>query len=181
MDFFTKEHINAREKYNTTSQANHWLNEIDTTSLNTGLNSYLGENVIDFIERMPYFFLSTSSSNGNTNVNFKGAEGNRLIKVLSDKKLIFPDYSGNGILHSIGDINSNPNVGILIIDFSKDIRLKISGKATIIDDKEETSKYLDFFETYNIERLIEVDIDYVIPNCSNNISVVRKHIFKRAT
>ncbi len=176
MDFFTQEHLNVRETYNTTDQANHWLNTINTTCLNKELSLYLQEDATGFIERMPYFFFSTSSSNGNTNVNFKGAEGSKLLKVLNSKKLIFPDYSGNGILHSIGDINSNPNVGILIIDFNKNIRLKISGRATIIDDKEQISQYLDYFETYNIVRLIEVDIDYVIPNCSNNINVVKKHL-----
>ena len=178
MTFFTQEHINAREKYNTTKQANHWLSTIETQYLNKELSRYLKEDVINFIERMQYFFFSTSSKNGNTNVNFKGSESTHLIKVINDKKLIFPDYSGNGILHSIGDINSNPNVGILIIDFAKDIRLKISGKARIIDDEEEISKYLDLFETYNIDRLIEVEINYVIPNCSKNIGIVRKNILE---
>ncbi len=176
MNFFTEEHIKARETYTTTNQANHWLNTIDTTCLNKELSLYLQENPIEFIERMPYFFFSTSSSNGNTNVNFKGAKGSKLIKVLNNKKLIFPDYSGNGILHSVGDINSNPNVGMLIIDFNKNIRLKVSGKAYIIDDKEQIAQYFDYFETYDIARLIEVDIDYVIPNCSNNINVVKRHL-----
>jgi len=176
MKFFTQEHLDVRETYNTTDQANHWLSTIDTTSLNKELSLYLQENVIDFIQRMPYFFFSTSSSNGNTNVNFKGTQGTKLIKVINSKKLLFPDYSGNGILHSVGDIRSNPNVGILIIDFNKNIRLKISGKATIIDDKEQISQYLEYFQTYDIDRLIEIDIDYVIPNCSNNIDVVKKHI-----
>ena len=61
----------------------------------------------------------------------------------------------------------------------EDIRLKISGKATIIDDKEEISKHLDYFDTYYIQRLIEVEINYVIPNCSNNINIVREHILSR--
>jgi len=176
MNFFTKEHLDVRKTYNTTNQANYWLSTIDTTSLNKELSLYLQEDATSFIERVPYFFFATSSANGNTNVNFKGAEGSKLIKVLNSKKLIFPDYSGNGILHSVGDINSNPNVGILIIDFNKNIRLKISGRATILDDKEKISQYLDYFETYDINRLIEIDIDYVIPNCSTNINVVKKYL-----
>jgi len=170
MDFFTQEHLDARKKYDTTKQANHWLNTIDTTSLNDGM--------IEFIEKMPYFFLATSSSNGNTNVNFKGTQGKSLIKVLNNKKLIFADFSGNGILHSVGDISSNPNIGMLIIDFNNNIRLKISGNATIIDDTKQISKYLDIFDTYSIARLIEVEINYVIPNCSDNISVVKNSLLR---
>ncbi len=165
---FKQEHFNAREKYNTTEQANHWLNSIDTTSLNA--------RTIKFIEGIKYFFLATSSEDGMTNVNFKGTEGKSLIKVINEKKIVFADFSGNGILHSVGDIASNPNIGMLIIDFANDVRLKINGKATIIDDEEIIEKYFDIFESYDITRLIEVDIEYVIPNCSQNISVVRKNL-----
>ncbi len=178
MDFFTQEHLDARAKYSTTAQADHWLSTIETTHLNQALSTYLNEDVVGFIERMRYFFLATSSANGHTKVNFRGAEGERLIKVVNERKLLFPDYSGNGILHAVGDIRSNPNVGMLIIDFNRDVRLKIGGKATVIDDSEEVAKYLDLFDTYSIERLIEVEIEYVIPNCSNNIGVVRKEILK---
>ncbi|MBN2248902.1 MAG: pyridoxamine 5'-phosphate oxidase family protein [Campylobacterales bacterium] len=166
----------ARKKYNTTEQAEYWLQTIDTSCLNNGLSTYLQEDVISFIERMPYFFFSTSSANGNSNVNFKGSDGKKLIKVINNKQLLFPDFSGNGILHSMGDIYSNPNVGMLIIDFSKDIRLKINGKATIVDDMNIISGYLDYFDTFDIERLIEINIEYVIPNCSKNINVVRKSL-----
>jgi len=165
---FKQEHIDAREKYKTTDQANHWLDTIETTALDMRM--------VSFIERMNYFFLATSSKDGMTNVNYKGSESGKLIKVINEKKLIFADFNGNGILHSVGDIASNPNIGMLIIDFSRDSRIKINGKATVIDDKETIEKYFDIFDTYDIARLIEVDIEYVIPNCSNNISVVRQSI-----
>lgn len=165
---FKKEHLQIREKYKTTDQANHWLNTTDTT--------YLSAGAITFVESMKYFFLATSSVDGMTNVNFKGTDGKGLIKVINPKKLIFADYDGNGILHSMGDIVSNPNIGMLVIDFAQDMRIKINGKATIIDNKEVIEKYLDVFESYNISRLIEVEIDYAIPNCSNNIAIVRESI-----
>ncbi|MDF1881830.1 pyridoxamine 5'-phosphate oxidase family protein [Sulfurimonas sp. MAG313] len=170
MEFFTEEHIEVRKKYKTNDEANHWLNSIDTT--------YLNEFMITFIESMPYFFFATSSSNGNTNVNFKGSEGNTLVKVLSKNKLIFADYKGNGILHSVGDISSNPKVGMLFVDFNKDFRLKISGRAKVIDNELALNQYLDVFETFEMMRLIEVEIEYVIPNCSNKLSIVRQSILK---
>lgn len=63
MQNFKQEHLDAREKYNTTDQANHWLNSIDTTLLNA--------ETIKFIEGIKYFFLATSSKDGMTNINFK--------------------------------------------------------------------------------------------------------------
>jgi len=173
---FTQEHIDAREKYGTTQQVEALLNVIDTTCLNEKISRFFQEDVIGFIERMPYFFLSTSNAQGHTNVNFKGSDGGALIRVLSPNKLLFPDYHGNGLFHAVGDINSNPHVGMLIIDFDKEIRLKISGTATVIDDQSVIAEHLDYFETFDIPRLIAVDIYYVIANCSKNIGVVKRSL-----
>ena len=168
MENFTQEHLLVREKYGTTKQAELILENMDTRTPN--------DRMIKFIENMNYFFLATSSKDGRVNVNFKGTKSKRLIKFLDKKRLIFPDFHGNGILHSIGDIESNSNVGLLFIDFSKDIRIKINGKAKVIEDKDVIISYLDFFDSFNFSRLIEVEIDYVIPNCSTNLSVVRNSI-----
>lgn len=170
MEIFTKEHFSIREKYGTTKQAQNILENMDMTVPN--------EMIIKFIESMNYFFLATSSKDGRVNVNFKGTKSKKLLKFLDTNRLIFPDFNGNGILHSIGDIESNPYVGLLIIDFSRDIRIKINGKAKIIDNKELIISYLDIFDSFNFSRLIEVEIDYIISNCSENISIVRNSMFK---
>ena len=52
-------------------------------------------------------------------------------------------------------------------------------KAKIIDDKEIVLSYLDYFDSFNFSRLIEVEIDYLIPNCSANLSVVRDSILDK--
>jgi len=59
------------------------------------------------------------------NVNFKAAEN----------CLVLP---------GVNDIIENPNVAMLFIDFTQDIRYKISGIATIVDDKDTISQYLNF-------------------------------------
>ena len=168
MENFTQEHLFVREKYGTTKQAENIFENLDTTIPN--------DRMIKFIENMNYFFLATSSKDGKVNVNFKGTKSKILIKFLDNNRFIFPDFNGNGILHSIGDIESNSNVGLLFIDFSRDIRIKINGKAKVIDDKDVIISYLDLFDSFNFSRLIEVEIDYVIPNCSANLSVVRNSI-----
>lgn len=171
MNSFSNEHEKVREKYGTTDQANYWLEVLDTTKLDNFM--------IEMIENSSYFFLATASKDGKVNVNFKGSDNNKLLKVINQNTLIFPDFTGNGILHSIGDIQSNPNVGLLIIDFCNDRRIKINGKATIIDDKEMIISYLDIFDSFEIERLIKVDIEYVLPNCSNKLHVVRDEILNK--
>ena len=168
MENFTQEHLFVREKYGTTKQAENIFEYMDTTTPN--------DRMIKFIENLNYFFLASSSKDGKVNVNFKGTKSKILIKFLDNNRLIFPDFNGNGILHSVGDIVSNPNVGLLFIDFSRDIRIKINGKAKIIDDKDVIISYLDLFDSFNFLRLIEVKIEYIIPNCSTNLGVVRDSI-----
>ena len=48
--------------------------------------------------------------------------------------------------------------------------------AKIIDDKDVIISYLDLFDSFNFLRLIEVKIEYIIPNCSTNLGVVRDSI-----
>ncbi|MFK2821565.1 pyridoxamine 5'-phosphate oxidase family protein [Arcobacter sp. YIC-80] len=170
MNIFTKEHNELREKHNTKNMFEYYFDTI--------VNDEIDKSLANYLEALEYFFFATSNKNGNTNVNFKGKKSKYLIKVLDEKTLIFPDYIGNGIFHGAGDILSNPNVGLLCIDFLNDIRVKISGTAEIIDNKKELSKYMDLFDSYDIQRVIEVRVNYIIPNCSNNLSIVRESILK---
>lgn len=165
MPFFSHEHHKIREKYKTTNKARHWLTTLNTSSLSS--------NMITLIEKTPYFFLATSSSSGHTNVNYKGTQNKKAIHILDKKHLLFPDYEGNGIFHSLGDILSNPHIGILVINFTENKRIKINGKASIIDKYEDVKKYFHIFEDTTITRLIKVEILYAIENCSKNIEIVK--------
>ena len=65
---------------------------------------------------------------------------------------------------------------MLFIDFTQDIRYKINGIATIIDDKDTISQYLNFKGFDYASRAIKVDITYVLGNCSKYIENVRQEI-----
>ncbi|MEJ2413910.1 MAG: pyridoxamine 5'-phosphate oxidase family protein [Sulfurimonas sp.] len=168
MNIFTQEHNFVQEKYKTKEQAEHLLNLLK--------REVIEEDASNYLESLQYFFFATSNKQGHTNVNFKGVRSGKLIKVLDEKHLIFPDYKGNGIFHGIGDIMSNPNVSLLCIDFSKNIRVKISGTAQIIDDADTVSKYSDILNTNDAERIIKITVRYLIPNCSKQLSVVKDSI-----
>ena len=42
-----------------------------------------------------------------------------------------PDYDGNGIFRSLGNLLVNPHVGLLFVDFARPNRLRVSGTATV--------------------------------------------------
>lgn len=73
------------------------------------VHEVLTEEDIAFIASRDMFFLSTLNSRGEPTVSYKGGPVG-FIKVI-DNELIFPNYDGNGMYHSIGNLIKNSKVG----------------------------------------------------------------------
>jgi uncharacterized protein len=67
-----------------------------------------------FIESVPYFFLATADAEGRPDCSFKGGIPG-FVRITGPSELAFPDYDGNGMFKSLGNILVNPSVGILFI------------------------------------------------------------------
>src|SRR4249920_85417 len=84
-----------------------------------------------FIESVIYFFLSTADAEGRPDCSFKGGPPG-FVRVTGDSELAFPDYDGNGMFKSLGNLLVNPNVGLLFIDLhERPRRLRVNGSASI--------------------------------------------------
>ncbi len=94
-----------------------------------------------------------AASNGYDASHRGGAAG--FVQVIGPTRLQIPDYSGNNFFNTIGNILSNPNVGLLFVDFETGGLLHISGRAQI-DWSPENAHDPD------ARRLITVEIDRVI-------------------
>jgi uncharacterized protein len=114
------------------------------------------------IEAAPYFFLSTSGVDGSCDCSFKGG-GPGLIRMLAEDRMAFSDIDGNGAFMSLGNIMENPHVGILLIDFNDGTRLRVNGRAKIVDGAAATDLFAE------APRAVLVDIDLVVPNCNRNV------------
>ena len=53
------------------------------------------------------------------------------MRVLDERTLAFPSYSGNGTYLSAGDIAVNPHVGLVFVDFERQRRLRLDGEASV--------------------------------------------------
>lgn len=80
-----------------------------------------------------FFFLATADARGAPDCSYKGGMAG-FVRVLDDHTLAFPDYDGNGMFRSLGNIKVNPQVGILFIGFEEVHRLRLNGSATVHDD-----------------------------------------------
>lgn len=84
-----------------------------------------------FIEELSFFFLATADADGRPDCSFKGGPRG-FVKVVSPTLLAFPDYDGNGMFKSLGNIHANPHVGLLFIAVGeKPQRLRVNGRATV--------------------------------------------------
>ena len=55
------------------------------------------------------------------------------IRILDEKTLIYPEYMGNGVLASLGNMYENPHIGLLIIDFfESQVGLHINGSVEVL-------------------------------------------------
>jgi len=88
-----------------------------------------------FIESSGFFFLATADPQGRPDCSFKAGRPG-FARVLAPDLLVFPDYHGNGMFKSLGNIMANPQVGLLFIAMeSKPQRLRVNGCASVrLDD-----------------------------------------------
>ena len=87
-----------------------------------------------FIEGAVYFFLATADAEGRPDCSFKGGMPG-FVRVTGPSELAFPDYDGNGMFKSLGNVAVNPNVGLLFIALhDKPKRLRVNGSAVVRRD-----------------------------------------------
>ncbi len=116
-----------------------------------------------FIESLEFFFLATSDPIGRPDCSFKGGAPG-FVRVVQPDLLVWPDYDGNGMFKSLGNIAINPSVGLLFIRFGeKPKRLRVNGTAQVVFDDPLMAQ---FEGAQALIRLTPVDI---FPNCPRYI------------
>lgn len=87
-----------------------------------------------FIAAQPFFFLASADAQGRPDCSFKGGEPG-FVRVTAPDLLVFPDYDGNGMFRSLGNLKANPHVGLLFIAMGeKPGRLRVNGTVEIAFD-----------------------------------------------
>ncbi|MFO1142478.1 MAG: pyridoxamine 5'-phosphate oxidase family protein [Amaricoccus sp.] len=117
----------------------------------------------EFIASLRFFFLATADAAGRPDCSFKGGDPG-FVRVAAPDLLIFPDYDGNGMFKSLGNISVNPHVGLLFIAMEdKPRRLRVNGTARLhLDDP-----LLAQFE--GAQGMVRVTPADIFPNCPRNI------------
>ncbi|HWA00821.1 MAG TPA: pyridoxamine 5'-phosphate oxidase family protein [Caulobacterales bacterium] len=116
-----------------------------------------------FIEAQAFFFLATADAEGRPDCSHKGGAPG-FVRVAAPDLLIFPDYDGNGMFRSLGNISVNPHVGLLFIAMGESPkRLRVNGRARVEFDDPLTRDFV------GAQALVRVTPDDIFPNCPRYI------------
>jgi len=125
------------------------------------------DNEKKFIENASYFFLATADAEGRPDCSFKGGMPG-FVRVTGAAELAFPDYDGNGMFKSLGNVLVNPHVGILFIAMhGKGRRLRVNGIATVREDDALLR------QTVGAQLIVRVAAKAIFPNCPRYIPTMR--------
>jgi len=94
-----------------------------------------------FVARRDMMFVATADRNGEADATFRAGPSG-FVRVLDEKTLAYPEYRGNGVMASLGNISENPHVGLLFVDFAEaQIGLHVNGRARIVENDDFARHY----------------------------------------
>jgi hypothetical protein len=158
-------------------EGNRALQErFDTRRLADRISERLVHDRIDerdraFIEARDMFFLATADEQGRPTCSYKGGDPG-FVRVVDERTIAFPNYNGNGMYLSAGNLLRNPNVGMLFIDFERGNRMRVDGAATVDLDDRLTGTWP------GAQFVVRVGVREVFPNCPRYIH--RMHRVERS-
>jgi predicted pyridoxine 5'-phosphate oxidase superfamily flavin-nucleotide-binding protein len=139
--------------------------------------------MVEFVNRMEMVFIATADAGGDCDASLRaGSPG--FLRVLDDRTLAYPEYRGNGVLASLGNLSENPHIGLLMIDFVEDlIGLHVNGHAHVLDNDTFTTRYPghgEQAEGRRVERWVVVDVVEAYIHCRKHIPRMQRLPQKRA-
>jgi len=112
-----------------------------------------------FVASLSFFFLATADAEGRPDCSFKGGAPG-FVRVAAPDLLVFPDYDGNGMFKSLGNLGVNPNVGLLFLAFGESPkRLRVNGVAQVVADDASMA------QIPGAQLLVKVTPVDIFPNC----------------
>ena len=115
-----------------------------------------------FVESMDMLFLATADEQGRPQCSYKGGDPG-FVRVVGERQLAIPNYDGNGMYLSWGNVSVNPHVGMLFIDFRAQRRMRVNGTAAI----NPSDALLDSYP--EAQFVVRITATEIFPNCPRYI------------
>lgn len=152
-----QERRGSRQSYQKMEQGSGWQHEV---------TPQLGE----FLSDLDTFFLGTANPDGQPYIQHRGGPRG-FLKVIDQHTLGFADFRGNRQYISHGNLEDNDKAFIFLIDFANRRRIKVWGRAEVVEDDPELLKLLSDPSYRSIpEQAILFHIDAWDVNCPQHIT-----------
>lgn len=165
----------VQERFGTTTRA--------TAFYNSQVLTYLNAQMVRFIRDQEMIFIATADASGRCDCSFRsGSRG--FVQVLGHATVAYPEYRGNGVMASLGNLAVNPHIGIIFLDFCHTtVGLHVNGTARVLsneeihDDRSATAEMLEASRQKGGRRpecwvFVEVQEAYI--HCSKHVPLLRK-------
>ena len=135
-----------------------------------GWSSTITPDLAQFIGQRDSFYLATASAEGRPYIQHRGGPTG-FLRVLDESTLAFADFSGNRQYISTGNLSENDPVFLFLMDYPNRRRVKIWGRARIVDNDDVLVKQVTD-ETYAAkpERVIVITVEAWDVNCPQHIT-----------
>jgi uncharacterized protein len=101
------------------------------------------------------FFIASAHDDGGADASHRGGTPG-FVQVLSARRLVWPDYSGNNMFQTLGNLTVNPHAGLLFIDFAHGRTLQLTGTAVLQWEESRVAQYA------GAERLVEFELTQAV-------------------
>ncbi len=122
---------------------------------------------IALIAEASFFFVASHHGDA-VDCSFKGGMPG-FVQVVGPAALEWPDYDGNSMYRTLGNISRSARIGLLFIRFdgASDL-LRMTGDATLLRDAEVLSRH------HGAKSVVRFEADYIFPNCPRYIPELRQ-------
>ena len=101
-----------------------------------GWQRIVTDDLAAFIAERDSFYLGTASADGQPYIQHRGGPKG-FLKVVDAKTLAFADFTGNRQYITAGNLSENDKAYIFLMDYANRRRIKIWGRARVVDDDPE--------------------------------------------
>ena len=153
-DIYHDNHRQLQEQFDTVRLAERLKRDI--------VQDHITDEDKAFIESLDMLFLATVDQRGRANCSYKGGEPG-FVRVVDERTIAFPNYDGNGMYLSMGNVAQTAEVGLLFIDFEQQSRMRLNGRAAISPADPLLAHYPE------AQFMVRVTVRELFPNCPRYI------------
>jgi predicted pyridoxine 5'-phosphate oxidase superfamily flavin-nucleotide-binding protein len=158
-DLYHSEHRQLQKRFDTVKLATRMENDLVQGDITADDKA--------FIEGLDMFFLATTDQRGRVNCSYRGGAPG-FVRVVDARTIAFPNYDGNGMYLSMGNVAQTAEVGLLFIDFEQQARMRLNGTATIHYDDPLLGEYPE------AQFIVRVTVRELFTNCRRYIHKMQR-------